>query len=131
MSRREQVRALLDQVERTAVTVDDLGIDAARLCALAAYNDLHQRDASVRFAAPGKVSQEFLDRVTVNFLRHEHTRYDEHLKVIARKVGSQQAYALLKNKVLHRISQVYPELHDECVRQRVEIADVIARLKPR
>ncbi len=59
----------------------------------------------------------FLDRICVNYLRHEMTDYEAHLYAIAGKVGVAEGYREIKNRVLYAIADTYPELSDECFRQ--------------
>lgn len=58
-----------------------------------------------------------LDRIRVNYLRHELTTYEEDLQNTAGKVGAADAYLDIKEKVLDAISDTYPELTLECLRQ--------------
>ena len=59
----------------------------------------------------------FLNRITVNFLRHKLTPYERELEAIARKVGIGAVYLALRVKVFAAIVAVYPWLKDECCRQ--------------
>lgn len=55
-------------------------------------------------------SQEFLERVQVNYLRHECSNYEE----LLRGAG---AHSLIKNKVLMEIARAYPHLANEAYSQ--------------
>jgi hypothetical protein len=59
----------------------------------------------------------FLQRITVNYLRHRLSRYDSELERLFGKVGVRDAYAALNLKVYSAIADAYPELADECRRQ--------------
>ena len=118
---------LMELIERSHVTVNRMELDAVKFAAVNDYNHLHVGEERFRFATVNS-EPEFLNRVIVNYLRHQQTNYDTTLKVIARKVGKEQAYALLKNKVLTAIARTYHSLQDECVRQRVSIQDVLSKL---
>lgn len=120
-------KQLLELVERSNVSVNKMEMDAIKFAAVNGYNHLHAGKPDFRFATVDSDAQ-FLDRIVVNYLRHQQTNYDASLKVISHQVGREQAYALLKNKVLAAIAYMYPSLHDECVRQRVSIQDVLSRL---
>lgn len=60
---------------------------------------------------------EFLERIRVNYLRHNSCRYEHHLEMIAGRVGTKDAYLEIKEKVLDAIAEVYPWLGAECLRQ--------------
>ena len=60
----------------------------------------------------------FLERITVNYLRHRLTQYESHLTDVAGKVASAAAKAAIKAKVLDAIAVAYPRLADECGRQK-------------
>ena len=62
-------------------------------------------------------SGEALDRIIVNFLRHECTTYDQELRVLFGKVGVHEGCARLNQKIYSKIAQVYPHLKGECDRQ--------------
>lgn len=60
----------------------------------------------------------FLRRITVNFVRHAETGYEQHLNDTFGKVGTGVAYGRLKAKILDAIGAKWPELRDECERQK-------------
>lgn len=59
----------------------------------------------------------FLERITVNYLRHEFSHYDAELKRIFGRVEVNEAYVHLNNKVYAAIAAAYPDLASECERQ--------------
>lgn len=120
-------KELMDIIEKSAVTINKMDLDAVKFAAVNDYNHLHIGEERFHFATVNS-EPSFLDRVVVNYLRHKQTNYDNGLKIIARKTGKEQAYALLKNKVLTEISRAYPSLQEECIRQRVSIQDVLSRI---
>lgn len=63
----------------------------------------------------------FFNRIIVNFLRHECSNYEKKLDEIYGKVGIDDAYMRLKNKVLDAIKNTYPFLSEECERQKIKI----------
>ena len=65
----------------------------------------------------------FLERITVNYLRHEMTCYDSQLERMFSKGDLHEAYPVLRRKILTKIAETYPELAHECRRQteRTEI----------
>lgn len=60
--------------------------------------------------SPGFCSFEFLSRISVNFLRHECSEYEEHLEELYGVTGKQAAYETIKRRVNEAILEVYPEL---------------------
>ena len=61
----------------------------------------------------------FLSRIMVNYIRHNLTSYEDLLEELRGKEGKYEAYTKLKNKILEKIAEVYPELKEECNRQMV------------
>lgn len=59
----------------------------------------------------------FLDRITVNHLRHNRTHYDHLLAEQANKVGVDLAREIVRAKVYKEIMEAFPELEAECLRQ--------------
>lgn len=60
---------------------------------------------------------EFLDRIMVNFLRHELTAYEAELAALYGKIGRADAGPVIRNRVLDAIAGAYPGLAGECSRQ--------------
>lgn len=67
-----------------------------------------------------KDSSEFLRRITVNYLRHECTNYEEQLEEIGGKVGIETAYEMLKSKVNNAIYSQYPNLEKSIVNLQIQ-----------
>jgi len=61
--------------------------------------------------------QSKLEKLTVNYIRHELTPYDYYLKLIESKVGKKEGYRLLIERIYNCISESYPELTRECTLQ--------------
>jgi hypothetical protein len=59
----------------------------------------------------------FLDRITVNYLRHVLTTYERELEQVWGKVGVREAYHQINAKVYAAIAHAYPCLAEECQRQ--------------
>jgi hypothetical protein len=64
----------------------------------------------------------FLERITVNYLRHELTSYEDDLERVFGQVGVRQAYAVINAKVYDAIAAAYPHLAEECARQQARKA---------
>ena len=56
-------------------------------------------------------------RWMVNYIRHNMVEYDREIDDMKGKTGKSLLYYELHSGVLHKISDVYPELKDECLRQ--------------
>ena len=104
-----QVQSFPVHVERIENVVDE---------AIESYNDWNSwKEDFEGFVSKKNSSKEFLDRITVNFIRHELTSYDEDLDKIHGKVGVRKAYGIEREKIFEEIAKVYPEFKEECNRQ--------------
>ena len=56
----------------------------------------------------------FLERLTVNYIRHELSTYDH---AFYGRTGIRDVHGWVRNRVLRRIAEAYPWLEAECVRQ--------------
>jgi len=72
---------------------------------------------------------EFLHRITVNFLRHQGTSYEEKLDEIFGKTGVNAAYIAIKKKVLEAIAKEYLFLAEECKRQMESVQEYSPRVR--
>jgi hypothetical protein len=81
------------------------------------YNDWNETWNSDEAATKNSDSL-FLQRICVNYLRHEKTTYEDHLYEIHGRVGVLEAYFSIKDKVLDAIAKAYPWLVEECNRQK-------------
>jgi len=85
------------------------------------YNNMwSDRGEYDKFASP-KSDKQFLNRISVNYLRHCCTKYEETLESMFGKIGNKEGYKLLKVRTLEAIGVMYPYLRDECVRQEEEM----------
>jgi len=67
-----------------------------------------------------KADSDFLNRIEVNYIRHNLTEYDRELEEMAGKIGVKEAVIKIKNRILDSIAEKYPELKGECVKQKRE-----------
>ncbi len=106
-------------------------IDLKKLFRKACQHHNHQKN-QMQYSFPSiyadfipanlKYSDEnFLFRISVNYLRHQLTRYENELKKIVGKTGASEGYIEIKRKVLDAIAQAYPDLAEECQRQQEQI----------
>ena len=86
-----QVQSFPVHVERIDNVVDE---------AIESYNDWNSwKEDFEGFVSKKNSSKEFLDRITVNFISHELTSYDEDLDKIHGKVGVRKAYGIEREKI--------------------------------
>jgi hypothetical protein len=69
---------------------------------------------------------EFLQRITINYIRHQHSEYDEQLEHIFGKVGTAEAYLALNRKIADAIEEKYPVLREACADHMAMKADLEA-----
>ena len=106
--------ALMQQVLEMQVSVETRPEHWVRRAAIEANNEWHWDGDGAAEDAPA----EFLERITVNFIRHNLTAYDRALEEVAGRVGIASAVRS-KDLLSHRraIGESYPALADECSRQ--------------
>ena len=118
------LRARLDAI--VSPSFPDLDEGELTRQAVAHYN---AKDADFAGALRGESNhasldapQSFLDRISVNYVRHCLTDYDHYLSWIKGQSGEHQAIRELKRRLHEAVAEAYPWLADECDRQ-VNIAD--------
>jgi hypothetical protein len=84
-----------------------------RRATIEAYNERHWDGDGAAEDAPA----EFLERITVNFIRHNLTAYDRALEEVAGRVGISSAVQAIRAKIYSAIGESCPVLADECSRQ--------------
>ncbi|WP_342025134.1 hypothetical protein AAE021_08295 [Arthrobacter citreus] len=89
--------------------------------AIAHFNGRLRRSQS---PASRKTSTARLDRLTVNYLRHQQTSYEEELKEFKGVVGVGEAYLVVRNRILDLIAETYPQLRTECERQKFDAPEL-------
>lgn len=68
-------------------------------------------------AADEDSDQYFLQRITVNYIRHNLTSYDHHLFKQRGRIGGDEAVPIIRRRVFEEIACAYPHLEEECWRQ--------------
>lgn len=86
--------------------------------AVSHYNELWAERGKDKYACVNS-DADFLNRISVNYLRHDCSRYEEELGEIFGKIGVDDGYILLKNKVLEKIKEIYPFLSEACNNQLI------------
>lgn len=103
------------------ITVQRIDIDELRQKTLDSkqswYYDLQANLLWDRCYSAYEADEETVERWMVNYIRHRLTQYDGTLENYDGKTGKDEAYSMYAVAVLEKISEVYPELADECQRQ--------------
>jgi len=105
---------LLAAVEVMRVDVIVMRLSEVHKLAIASYNAYHEQFGNT--ASP-KSDAAFLNRICVNFIRHELTEYDYALADVAGKIGITKAVDGIRQKVYSAIARAYPGFATECERQ--------------
>lgn len=95
------------------------------LCAAKHYEEFHEYrsrhrsdyDDLIKKVDVESAPEDFLQRIAVNFLRHDQSPYEERLSDTFRLVGGREAKLIIYEKILDAIAEAYPWLSDECNRQ--------------
>ena len=83
------------------------------------YNERQYELGKDNIIVDNNCDQNFLERIQVNYIRHVLTTYDNKLHDIFAKVGTDEAYIKIRNKIYKEIAKVYPYLKVECKRQNI------------
>ncbi len=105
---------LMAAIQSMPITVRRFSLSSVKQEAVDSYN-MRSRGDSFASITDGPA---FLDRITVNYIRHELTEYDVALWEVAGKTGIARAVAEIRRRVYSAIAQAYPALSDECARQK-------------
>lgn len=106
---------ILAYVSNLKIDVPEMPEDELRKKAVKSYNDFKEQRAMERDDfefEPATVDADdaFLNRISLNYLRHRCTRYEKELNQIFGKVGVDDAYVILKEKINNSILEKYPYL---------------------
>lgn len=83
-----------------------------------AYERGYADDYEIFEASPSDDSR-FLERITVNYIRHRLTQYDDLLENTHGKLAKQEAIKIIQRRVFVAIADTYPHYREECKRQCV------------
>jgi hypothetical protein len=110
-----------DKAKRLAqtldITVPKLPLNTLTLLAVQHYNKKqleHNKQPSAHTLCPA----EFLNRITVNFLRHILTPYDSYTKKYKHK--GEHTFQAIRKHTLNAIATQYPHLKHECRKQKLK-----------
>ena len=101
----------LKSIEQGIIKVEVLELDQVRNKAIDSYNA-----RSDNFASTAS-DLDFLERITVNFIRHNLTSYDHLLDFVKGKTGVEDGSLLIAKRIFSSIAEGYPSLAEECARQ--------------
>jgi hypothetical protein len=107
--------ALVEEMRAHSINVTVLPMEQLRARAIAHYNGRQAERAGLR--ANESDSQEFLQRIEVNYVRHQLTNYDSALNALFRKIAKRAAATVIRQRIFDAIATNYPQLADECRRQ--------------
>ncbi|HZU01314.1 MAG TPA: hypothetical protein VFA10_16715 [Ktedonobacteraceae bacterium] len=112
---------LIEQAQHMQITVTRLPREVVIKRAIASYNAWNQERAWRSFEAWEPATEasdpDFLERITVNYIRHHLTSYDAHLEQLAGQIGVHQAGQVIRRRIYNEIAKEYPEYAVECQRQ--------------
>lgn len=118
-----KTKSTLEIVKNTEIEVIKIKNKYLLRDAIDAYNDFNCERGRFENTASKNSDKEFLDRIMVNYVRHNLTEYDYALYQLVAKTGKGRAYLLLNEKIYSTIAEIYPHLKHECDRQLQEKLD--------
>ena len=114
----------LDLFLKHPIEVPEIPEKELRELALDHYQSLQTYRKEPR-SLPSNPSKGFLDRITVNFLRHQMTVYTPLLDATSGRYGKFEAKQLIRRRVFEEIARIYPYLAQECKKQLAQKGDVM------
>jgi hypothetical protein len=114
IQRRKTLLAWVDELE---IKIPEIAKDRLREKAVEHFNLRQAERGRVRDVATLESDPDFIDRIVVNYLRHECSMYERLLDATFGKVGVDEASLRIKERVLDEIASTYPNLGTECMRQ--------------
>lgn len=114
-------KAVNTKIEKTLSEYDNIDIfvkkeDNIVSKAIGSYNNYNSFNFESPIASVDS-DNDFLNRIAVNYIRHNLTKYDRMIDSLFSKVGKSEVYKRLNVKIYNEISKVYPEYKNECKNQ--------------
>jgi hypothetical protein len=100
---------LLEHMDSLKIEIPEMTREKLVNVAIESYNQYQISRGGGRRAHPGD-GKWFLDRISLNTLRHEFSCYEEEIGRLFGRTGRKEAYAALRKKVDAAIVEVYPHL---------------------
>ena len=114
-------KQLLQRIKECRIELERKSPTEVKQDAIVSYNDFKEQMLWEReheyTPATENSDDEFLNRITVNYLRHNLSNYDDQLAAIFGRVGVGDAYAILNEKIYAKIAETYPHLREETEKQ--------------
>ena len=112
----------MEKAENLLIEVTRIESDDLTKSAIDSYNWHHQykdgRNVNYEYIPACKESDtKFLNRIKVNYIRHELTCYEENLAALFGKIGRDETAHIIRRRIFDKIKEVYPELAEEVERQ--------------
>ena len=110
----------------SAITVRKIPYERLKREVLTERKNFYERKGSYEEAiSVFDANESTVRRWIVNYVRHDLTDYDRNLYEIAKKTGKHKAYLIIFKGIMLKISEVYPELLDEC-QEQINLKEQIA-----
>lgn len=114
----------IEKVNETEFFIPKIDKDHLIKLACKSYNR-HRRMIELEYGrdytpATKDSDPEFLNRICVNYLRHNASTYEAKLKSIFGKAGKSEALDIIRTKIYEKIAEFYDYLGAECKRQLSE-----------
>lgn len=120
-TKRAKLKAATDKFIES-IKIEKVDIDVLRTATIEAKQDWYYEQSYIRGEWYVKdaysADENTVMRWMVNFVRHEMTSYDEQLYYMKGKVGIREMYQDIRDFILDKIAVIYPELAQECKRQK-------------
>ena len=113
---KQRAEELIQQAELLEIVVRVVAEEQVVRDACANYNSAERRERDENDASEHS-DPDFLDRITVNYIRHDLTEYENCLADVKGKPGENEAHRIIRERVLDEIADNYPWLAGECSRQ--------------
>ena len=105
--KREELKKYIESLE---IKIERISLEELKEQSIEHYNELWCSRGRFDKYANEKSDENFLKRICVNMLRHEFTDYEYEIYKMFGKVGKEQGYEMLKNRINEEIYKTYPEL---------------------
>ena len=112
-----KIARLNKQIAEIRLSVSAFDEDTLTCRAVDSYNFRNSAQGRDYIRATVDSDSDFLDRLKVNYLRHEMSPYEAALAHVHGKTGKEQALWEIRDRIYHEIAKAYPDLAIECARQ--------------
>ena len=82
------------------------------------YDDKFCMRSNIYYQTTDGADENTVTRWMVNYIRHRMTSYDEQLYHMKDRAGKNDMYCEIHDHILDKIATIYPELAEECERQK-------------